>query len=137
MSADLFMLLAAATPAAQNGGQEETPMIYKGSCHCGAVAYEVEGEITALVECNCSICSRKGALLMAVPLEKLTIHDGEERLRGYRFNNHVIEHRFCATCGMHPFAVHETGGDAYVNVRCLEGVDLTGVEVIAFDGRSL
>ncbi|HXE36967.1 MAG TPA: GFA family protein, partial [Azonexus sp.] len=33
-------------------------MIYKGSCHCGRVAYEVEGEIKGAVACNCSICSR-------------------------------------------------------------------------------
>jgi hypothetical protein len=114
-------------------------MIYKGSCHCGDVAYEVEGEITAAVNCNCSICSRKGALLMAVPLEKVTIHKGEDRLASYTFNTNRIVHRFCRTCGMHPFAVNESaeeGANAYVNIRCLEGVDLASVAVIEFDGRA-
>ncbi|HEX6635136.1 MAG TPA: GFA family protein, partial [Usitatibacter sp.] len=34
-------------------------MVYKGSCHCGRVAFEVEGDIGAVIECNCSICSKK------------------------------------------------------------------------------
>ena len=39
-------------------------MIYKGSCHCGKIALEVEGELTAAMSCNCSICSRKGLALV-------------------------------------------------------------------------
>ncbi|TGS08500.1 GFA family protein, partial [Mesorhizobium sp. M4B.F.Ca.ET.190.01.1.1] len=27
-------------------------MLYKGSCHCGKVAFEVEGEIGGAVRCN-------------------------------------------------------------------------------------
>ncbi|RUV29345.1 GFA family protein, partial [Mesorhizobium sp. M5C.F.Ca.IN.020.32.2.1] len=42
-------------------------MLYKGNCHCGKIAFEVEGNLTGAVRCNCSICSRKGALLWAVP----------------------------------------------------------------------
>lgn len=114
-------------------------MLYKGSCHCGQVAYDVEGEITVGVNCNCSICSRKGALLMAVPLKDVTIHRGEDKLARYTFNTNTIVHRFCTTCGMHPFAENraaEGGGDAYVNIRCLEGVDIASVAVVEFDGRS-
>jgi len=36
-------------------------VIYKGSCHCGKVAFEVEGELAGAMACNCSICSRKGS----------------------------------------------------------------------------
>ena len=38
-------------------------MRYKGSCHCGQIAFEVEGELDTALSCNCSICARKGALL--------------------------------------------------------------------------
>lgn len=44
-------------------------MIYKGSCHCGKIAFEVDGELTGAMACNCSICSRKGALMWFVPGE--------------------------------------------------------------------
>lgn len=115
-------------------------MIYRGSCHCGAVAYEVEGELTAVVSCNCSICSRKGALLMAVPRDKVAVLSGEDQLASYSFNSHRIVHRFCRTCGMQPFAENlqdEDGASAYVNIRCLDGVDPASLAVIDFDGRSL
>ena len=37
---------------------------YKGSCHCGLVQFEVRKEtpIDTLIECNCSICTKKGIL---------------------------------------------------------------------------
>ncbi|WP_434221452.1 GFA family protein [Mesorhizobium opportunistum] len=48
-------------------------MLYKGSCHCGKVVLEFEAELTGAVRCNCSICSRKGALLCAIPHQSLRI----------------------------------------------------------------
>ena len=38
-------------------------MNYKGSCHCGAIAFQVEAEPGPAIECNCSHCGRKGYLL--------------------------------------------------------------------------
>ena len=55
-------------------------MIYKGSCHCGAVAYEVEGDIQGVIMCNCSICHRKGAPLWFVPRTSLRFQKGEDAL---------------------------------------------------------
>ena len=58
----------------------------------------------------------------------------------YTFNKHVIKHRFCPTCGIHPFGegVDPKGNPtAAINIRCLDGVDLEKVPVQHFDGRSL
>ena len=41
--------------------------VHKGSCHCGAVAYEVEVGLEGLIECNCSHCYRKGFVLAFTP----------------------------------------------------------------------
>lgn len=115
-------------------------MLYRGSCHCGQVAFEVEGEIEGAVACNCSICARKGALLWAVPRDDLRLLTPEDAMGRYTFNNHVIVHRFCKTCGIHPFAEEAGAGDersAYVNLRCLAGLDLATVPVMHFDGRSM
>jgi hypothetical protein len=115
-------------------------MLYKGSCHCGNIAFEVEGELTQTVCCNCSICSRKGALLWAVPRDKLRLLGPEQGMTRYTFNNHVIEHLFCQTCGIHPYAEDVGSKDkrtAYVNVRCLEGVEPDSIPVMTFDGRSM
>ena len=115
-------------------------MLYKGSCHCGAVAFEVEGELSAVVACNCSICSRKGALLWAVPRSDLRLTGSGDGMGTYVFNRHAIQHRFCRNCGMHPFAedaAPEGEPSAYINIRCLEGVDPASLQVIDFDGRSM
>ena len=53
-------------------------MTYKGSCHCGKNAFEVEGEITEAMSCNCLICSRKGSLLWFVPRNKLHLLTPEQ-----------------------------------------------------------
>jgi len=90
-------------------------MIHHGSCHCGRIAYDVEGDITQVMQCNCSHCARKG------------------------FNGHHIRHQFCAVCGCEPFAFgkDKKGADTVaVNVRCLPDLDPAGLEVRHFDGRS-
>jgi hypothetical protein len=115
-------------------------MQYRGSCHCGQVAFEVQGEIQGVISCNCSICQRKGSLLWFVPRDALKLLTPESASSVYKFNKHVIGHHFCPTCGMHPYG---EGTDpkgnkmAAVNVRCLEGVDLDNIAVTPFDGRSM
>lgn len=115
-------------------------MRYKGSCHCGNIVFEVEGDLETVVACNCSICARKGALLWAVPRERLELLTSGDGVGTYTFNKHVIAHRFCQTCGIHPYAedVDSTGDrSAYVNIRCLDGVDPKTLDVMDFDGRSM
>lgn len=114
-------------------------MIYKGSCHCGNMTFEVDGELTRAMACNCSICSRKGALMWFVPRDKLRV-TSEIDVGTYTFNKHVIQHHFCRKCGMHPYGegVDPKGNRmAAINIRCLEGIDLATIPVQNFDGRSL
>lgn len=114
-------------------------MQYHGSCHCGRIAFDVEGDLTQAMACNCSMCSRKGSLLWFVPRTQLHLRTPEDRMSTYTFNKHVIQHRFCPVCGIHPFGEGK-GPDgqrmAAVNVRCLEGVEIDQVPVTHYDGRS-
>ena len=115
-------------------------MKYNGSCHCGKVAFEAEGEIKEAVACNCSICQRKGSLLWFVPREKLRLLTPENAASAYTFNKHVIKHRFCPVCGIHPYGegVDSKGNSiAAINIRCLEGIDLAAVPTRNYDGRAL
>ncbi len=115
-------------------------MIYKGSCHCGRIRFEAEGDIGDVIECNCSHCSRKGYLLWFIPRAQLQLATPESDLSTYTFNKHVIQHHFCANCGCAPFGFGVApNGDATaaVNVRCIEGVELTELTRIPFDGRNL
>ena len=115
-------------------------MNYKGSCHCGRVSFEVEGEINGALDCNCSICQRKGALLWFVPRTNLKLHCSEDALSTYTFNKHTIKHNFCPTCGIHPFGEgSDPNGNvmAAINLRCIDGLDLSTIPVQNYDGRAL
>ena len=112
---------------------------YEGSCHCGAIAFEVEGEIGQVYDCNCSMCRRRGGLLAAFPRAALTLNTPEAQLSTYRFNREAVAHHFCATCGVAPFSEGKGGDGAamvMVNVRCLPEVDLAGLDVVAVDGAT-
>lgn len=114
---------------------------YTGSCHCGAVRFEVDADISQVGACNCSMCRRAGTLLAFVPASQFTLLSGQEALTSYKFNRHVIDHVFCSRCGIKPFA-RGTAQDGTpmiaVNARCLDGVDAdTQFTVTHFDGASL
>jgi hypothetical protein len=115
-------------------------MKYAGSCHCGKIAYEVEGEVKEATECNCSICRRKGQLMWFLPGDKLTLKTPESDMAYYSFNKHHIKHYFCPVCGCAPFGMG-AGKDGKpmvaVNLRCLPDVDLAGIKINHFDGKSL
>jgi hypothetical protein len=120
-------------------GHEGASMTHKGGCHCGKIAYEFEGEIGTVLDCNCSLCRRRGGLLGFVPREKLHLTVPEENLSTYTFNTHAIKHHFCAKCGIAPFgeATAPNGVEmASVNLRCIPALDLSVLTVNAFDGLS-
>lgn len=115
-------------------------MRYQGSCHCGQIAFEVQGELRDVMDCNCSICQRKGALHWFVPRDQLHIKTPETAMRTYTFGAGTIHNHFCPRCGMHPFAEStDASGNktAAVNARCLENLDMTKLTVQHFDGRAL
>ena len=111
-------------------------MKHSGSCHCGAIAFEVEAPRRAVVQrCNCSICTKSGFLHLIVPKSRFRLVSGEESLSIYTFNTRVAKHYFCRTCGMKPFYVPRSNPDGIdVNVNCLDPVPTDFVEE-PFNGR--
>ena len=112
---------------------------YSGSCHCGAVKYEMTTNLARVMECNCSHCSRKGFLLSFVLVNQFTLLHGGDALGEYQFNKHVIAHLFCKTCGVQSFARgkrHDRTAMIAVNVRCLEGVDPAALTISQVNGRA-
>lgn len=113
---------------------------YTGGCHCGAVRYEIEVDLSQTMACNCSHCEKKGLVLSFVPAERFTLLSGEEMLTEYRFNKKVIAHLFCKACGVQSFS---RGSDSSgkktvaINVRCLDDIDLSSLHPKAFDGKNL
>jgi len=92
------------------------------------------------MECNCSICAKRGSLLWFLLRDKFRLLTPADGISTYTFNQHKIKHKFCPKCGIHPFAeaVDPAGTPmAAINVRCLEGIDFSSLPVKHFDGRSL
>ena len=96
---------------------------YHGSCHCGAVRFSVTGEIAEAYTCDCSLCSRRGAVMSNVHESKLKILAGEDKLTLYQFNTRTAKHWFCRTCGIYTHHQRRSDPSVYgINVACLKGV---------------
>jgi hypothetical protein len=100
------------------------------------VRFEVTSELERVVVCNCSICTRKGYLHLIVPPERFRLVSGEDALTTYQFGTRAARHLFCRDCGVSGFYVPRSHPDHIdVNVRCLDGVDLSKLNVQSFDGQ--
>jgi hypothetical protein len=110
---------------------------HEGGCHCGAVRIRVHSDEREIIDCNCSMCRKKGFLHFIVAADELEILRGEEALSEYRFGTRSARHLFCMHCGIHPFYVPRSHPDGYsVNLRCLDDFEelLPRFERVLFDG---
>jgi len=112
--------------------------IYRGSCHCGAIAFEIETDFPELTTCDCSICRRRNALMVKVHESRFKLLAGADALVEYRFHTRTARHFFCSTCGIYPFHRKRSAPDCYgVNVFCLDDFDPTGIPVRATAGAAM
>jgi len=110
---------------------------HKGSCHCGRVSFELEGDIGVAIECNCSICRMKGAIWHATDDAHFRILSGESDLGLYQFGTMTAKHYFCKGCGISPFSHPRIAPAKWVvNLRCVDGIDLSRLKVHEFDGQN-
>ncbi len=110
--------------------------IYQGGCHCGRVRFEVTTELEQVVDCNCSICTKKGFLHLIVELALFRLLTPEDAVQLYQFNTKTAKHYFCPVCGIHSYYIPRSHPHKIdVNVRCLEGVDLQRLVIRPFNGR--
>lgn len=112
-----------------------------GTCHCGAVKFEVDLEngLEGIRRCNCSLCRRKGAVMATVPIDRLVVLQGEDILSLYQWNTKTAEHYFCSVCGIYTHHRRRSNPNEYgFNVACLDGVDPLALGDIAVgEGASL
>ena len=114
--------------------------VYTGGCHCGQVRFELERDepIAQLIDCNCSICTKKGVLHCPAPVDDFRIVAGENELLLYQFKSNTAAHWFCKHCGIHAFGRPRNHPERYtVNARCLDDFNsiIETVEIKKFDGQ--
>ena len=112
-------------------GETAINPIHKSTCHCGTVELEIQlpDGIVDPRRCNCSICSRKGAIVGSVPLSGLKIVNGEDKLKLYQFDSKEAEHYFCSICGIYTHHKRRSNPNQYgINLGCLEKVDPNLIE---------
>jgi hypothetical protein len=126
-----------------------TQRTYRGSCHCGAVRFEVDLDLDHVRACDCSVCLKRGALVHRIEEAHLRLLTPLEGLTLYQWHTRTAKDYFCPQCGILPFrrprarAPDEVAGGMpdfsgwSVNVRCLDGVDLDAIPVRRIHGSRL
>ena len=121
---------------------------YSGSCHCGAVRFEADIDLSAgSNRCNCSVCTKARAWFLIVKPEHFRQTAGEEKLSEYQWtppgrSDSFLHYRFCKTCGIRTAGYggldSKEGGFYFVSVASLDNVDpdeLAAMPVRYADGR--
>lgn len=108
-----------------------------GSCHCGAITFEIEAPLELeVVECNCSICQKSGYLHLLLSKENFKLLSGADAITKYSFNSGVAKHTFCKICGIKPFYTPRSNPNGIdINVRCLNTQQQT-LKIEKFDGQN-
>lgn len=110
---------------------------YHGGCHCKAVRFEVDVDLSDTLECNCSHCHMKGLILAFVDNDFFRLLRGDDSLTSYTFGKGSIDHLFCRHCGTQSYAKGKSFLKTAINVRCLDDVDTTSLSPKKFNGRDL
>lgn len=112
---------------------------YNGSCHCKAVTFTLEvPEITTALQCNCSICRRKNAVMSSEYFSpaQFTLTSDKSSLSVYQWGDKDVNHYFCRNCGIAPFHdVTFNPGFYRVNLGCIDELDFTTLAITMFDGK--
>jgi hypothetical protein len=113
---------------------------YDGSCHCGAVRFKLEADLSkGGSHCNCSICTKIAPTGHTAKPSAFTLVAGEDALSTYQWGSKMSTRYFCKHCGVHCFGrghLEQLGGDfVSVNLNCLDGVDVSTLPINYWDGR--
>ncbi|WP_092754771.1 GFA family protein [Rhodoferax sp. OV413] len=112
-------------------------MKYSGACHCGSVTFAFEADVDEIVRCDCSLCSKRNALMVTVHREHFNISRGQDALRVYRWNSGVARHYFCGTCGIYVYHQRRSNPALLsVNACSIDGLDRETLPTRQVDGKS-
>ena len=114
----------------------------KLTCHCGGVEIQINlrNNIDKLMRCNCSMCKRKGTMVITINKEDLKVIKGEDKIKTYQFNTNVAKHHFCSECGIHTHNLRRSEPNTFgINVGCIDEIEpneLFKLKVVTNDGQN-
>lgn len=111
--------------------------MFKGSCHCEKVKFELLVRPVHLTECNCSICYRIGAIWAHADESEINILCDENDLINYSWGDEGIKFCSCKQCGCtthwKPVDTEHSTRMA-VNTRMVDSAEIKNIKVRHFDG---
>lgn len=96
------------------------------------------GAAFSVWDARCSLCKRKGAIMASVPIERLRVVEGADKLSLYRWNTKQAKHYFCSVCGIYTHHQRRSRPSEFgFNVACIQDVDPYALGPVAIgDGAS-
>ncbi len=110
--------------------------LYRGSCHCGAVQFELSAAPEKLVDCNCTICRRLGALWGHVSIDCVKVTAPELGTIAYVHGERSRAMHSCKSCGCttHWENLEPEGDHMAVNFRMCDPEVIADFRICRFDG---
>ena len=110
--------------------------MYRGSCHCGAVQFELTEAPEKLVDCNCSICRRIGALWGHIPPASVKVTAPADGTIAYVQGDRTLATHTCKQCGCttHWENLQPDGVRMAVNFRMCDPEVIAEFRIRKFDG---
>lgn len=116
---------------------------YHGSCHCQAVAFEVDLDLAAgTSKCDCSFCTKNRIWKAFAQAKDVRVLHGQDQLTDYQWNAKHLHLWFCRHCGARPYVTGDLealGGAFYaINLACLDDLsprEWAAAPVFVMDGR--
>jgi len=112
--------------------------MYKGQCHCGTIQFTTDVAPAQLVDCNCSLCRRLGALWAHVPVDSVSIDAPDNASTSYAQGDKTLAVQTCKQCGCttHYETLQENGDVMALNFRMCNPDVLNEFRIRRFDGAN-
>jgi hypothetical protein len=116
-----------------------TTKTYRGSCHCGAVTFEADIDLSqGTGKCNCRMCWKSRKWGIGIKPDAFRLLTGKDALTDYSRDERV-HNPFCGTCGVRTHSwgnIPEIGGP-FVSISAAALDDLDPSELATAPVRHL